>query len=414
MSRALVLTVGTGTRSDSDITQPLVLSIRDSNPERVVFLVSETSEPVARRVCQACALGDERVELVGLRDPEHVDRVAEQALEALRGLRARGFAPREIDADFTSGTKAMSAGLALAALAFGCNALKYVTGRREQGVVVSGTEEIRVVRPAATLAQRELEVAVRGLRLLQYRAARAACTGLVRAALSEYDRRLADGVDALAEAYDAWDKFKQGGFMGAYRRADLELAELAPFRLAAGVGERVVRIGQARQERRVSRDLLADLFNNAERRGREGRFDDQVARLYRAVEMLAQRELQRQHEVSTDDVHPEALPSLPAEVYRRLEERRNARDGQIKLGLQDAYGLLEALGHPLGGTFRRDQELSAALNHRNASILAHGVQPIDERQAQALDGRARKLARVAVPDLDERCSALQFPWLREG
>ena len=126
-------------------------------------------------------------------------------------------------------------------------------------------------------------------------------------------------------------------------------------------------------------DRLADLANNAERRTREGKFDDAVGRLYRLTEMLAQYELRMQHKMDTGDVPLKRFSELP-DLASKLEKRR-ANDGKIKVGLQDAYEMLAALGSELGRQFREAGKLSKLLAARNQSILAHGHVPIERQQA---------------------------------
>jgi len=44
MKRALILTVGTGTRPDTNIVRPLVKTIRHSHPDFVAFVASSMSK----------------------------------------------------------------------------------------------------------------------------------------------------------------------------------------------------------------------------------------------------------------------------------------------------------------------------------------------------------------------------------
>ena len=112
MARALILTVGTGTGS-ADITQPLLKVIRDRRPERVVLVASAASRTHAEAVQAAAGLPAEASTIALVDNPDDVQVVFLHALDALRGLAAEGFPPDVIDADYTSGTKAMTSGLSL-------------------------------------------------------------------------------------------------------------------------------------------------------------------------------------------------------------------------------------------------------------------------------------------------------------
>lgn len=411
MRCALILTVGTGTGPDSDIAPPLLKRIRHTRPDRVALLASDGSAPNADRIQAECGLG-EAASQERIAQPDEVEYVFRRALSVLRGLRDEGFAPEDVQADYTSGTKAMTAGLVLAAVAFGCSALGYVTGPREHGTVIPGSERFLDIPPAGILAQRDVGLGLELLRRLQFEAVRRMFPGGASRLLDEYDARLVINLRTLAGAYDAWDKFQHGEFNRHYHQADVSLPELLPFRLSGDVVERIQAMHRATRDKdrrkRLLADHLADLWNNARRRLDEGKYDDAVARLYRLAEMIAQYELARSHDVNTADVDPQSLP-IPVEYRERLEGQR--RRGKVTIGLRDNYELLQALGSPLGADFQRRENMSDLLGKRNASILAHGQDPIAPADAEALAQEVAALAEVAVPDFGSRCADLQFPWL---
>ncbi len=230
--------------------------------------------------------------------------------------------------------------------------------------------------------------------------------------LDEYSTRLLADLRLLAQAYDAWDKFQHGEFNKHYHKVDRSIAELAGFLLAEGIIDRVQSMAKAgaKEPKKPTEDHLADLWNNAERRVREGRYDDAVARLYRLTEMIAQYELIRAHGVDTSNVNLNAL-QLSADRQATLATRRNPRNGRIEIGLQDDYTLLADLHSPLGAAFQQREILSTLLGKRNASILAHGREPVAEADARSMLAEVAALAECAVPGFGERCASLQFPWL---
>ncbi|MCX8177605.1 MAG: hypothetical protein N3F10_04820, partial [Candidatus Bathyarchaeota archaeon] len=52
----------------------------------------------------------------------------------------------------------------------------------------------------------------------------------------------------------------------------------------------------------------------------------------------------------------------------------------LKLTLERDYQLLEALGDEIGQKYAQDKKLKDLLSKRNASILAHGLQPIKKHE----------------------------------
>jgi CRISPR-associated protein (TIGR02710 family) len=149
-------------------------------------------------------------------------------------------------------------------------------------------------------------------------------------------------------------------------------------------------------------DWVQDLLDNARRRAAEHRHDDAVARLYRAIEAIAQIRLRENHGVSDTKAVP--LDQLPETL--RQEWTSRARDGAVMLGLRDAYRLLNELGDELGRQFvdcGLDDEERSPLVARNASILAHGFAPVGDKTYNQLWETACALASYREDaDLDWR------------
>jgi hypothetical protein len=134
------------------------------------------------------------------------------------------------------------------------------------------------------------------------------------------------------------------------------------------------------------------------RRIAKGLFDDAVARLYRAVEALAQAQLSSHDFFNTAAVSFEKLPDT---LKREWRDRPKDKDGCLKLALQDDYKLLSALGDKLGKKFT-EQKLDtpkSPLSLRNQSILAHGYQPISQKAAEGLLTATLELAGCKVENL---------------
>jgi CRISPR-associated protein (TIGR02710 family) len=148
----------------------------------------------------------------------------------------------------------------------------------------------------------------------------------------------------------------------------------------------------------ITRALLADLVANAKRRRLEGRYDDAVARLYRAIEAAAQLALsERQAIPSTDGVPIASVPEPLRELWSA-----KAENGKLRLGLQDAYELLDALGDRVGAAFKelRLHEMNRSpLAARNQSILAHGFQPVSSATVDKLYEAAMQLSGLAGEEL---------------
>ena len=68
IKRALIVTVGTGTRPDVYIVKPLVKTIKDSRPDFLVLVVTEGSRTYGEAIIRELGLKDESYLLEELRD----------------------------------------------------------------------------------------------------------------------------------------------------------------------------------------------------------------------------------------------------------------------------------------------------------------------------------------------------------
>lgn len=125
---------------------------------------------------------------------------------------------------------------------------------------------------------------------------------------------------------------------------------------------------------------VIDLFYNAKRRAKQERFDDAVARYYRAIEMLAQIRLISKYGIDSSNIKCNELKGLPEsalELLKKLCEKGADEKGKLKIGLVSDYEVLGSLNDELGKFYsERKKHLLMALEKRNNSILAHGNNPI--------------------------------------
>jgi CRISPR-associated protein (TIGR02710 family) len=125
-------------------------------------------------------------------------------------------------------------------------------------------------------------------------------------------------------------------------------------------------------------ELVEDLLLNVERRAVSSKYDDAVARLYRAFELLGQLRLMIQFGLKTSNID---LNKLPENLKKEYEQRKNGQ-GRIELGATQTYALLDKLGDEIGKDYNKvkNKILNQGLGVRNLSILAHGFKPISEKE----------------------------------
>ena len=397
MSRAVIASVG-------GATAPVVNTLCDERPEFVCFLVSHASVEKIPEIKSAAGVEftDEKV-LVD----DHEDLVGcyRQALDCLRRTQRRGYGREETVVDYTGGTKAMTAALAMAAASLGVR-FSYVGGSVRSkdglGIVEPGYERRRVeVDPLRLFAVEEKRRIALYFNQHQYWAAATALRELLQGQ-PEGERLVLDALLGVFEAYASWDRFdhaKAFDLLPDARRLLQDRARVAGARefedFVPAVEETVAFLGQlhARTGKFTRKDpaLAADLLANADRRMSEGKFDDAVARLYRTTELVGQCAFERRLGVDTGSVPVASLPESLREEFMT----RYSNDGvTARLPLRATFTVLATLQDPVGLEFERSwPDLQKVLNARNRSVLAHGTQPIEERTA----ARMREIIMAFLP-----------------
>ena len=295
---------------------------------------------------------------------DDLDEAVRVMLEAVAELEDR-FPEARITADYTGGTKTMTAALAIAALESERVRLRLVTGTRGDLIKVhDGTQSSLVVSAEGIRLRRSMAPYLAAWRRYAYGEA---AEGLARlptpqtAGLQADLRTLRD----LSRAFDAWDRFDHAAALSlceVYRRrlGPVMGASLKFLSLLASVDNPGVRAPA----------WLWDLWLNAQRRAAQGRYDDAVARLYRLIEWTAQWLLAGRG-IDTSNLQPEQIPEgVPIAPNR---------EGRYQAGLFAAWQLV---AHHLGGetaefATREREHMRDHILARNASILAHGDTPVD-------------------------------------
>ncbi len=388
--KALLMTVGTGVAGNrGSLVHGLFKSIRSNNPDLIVYGITavsrETQQAVQEKVQKE--IGKKDYETIQL-DEDDINENYKRLQQKIDELKSRGF---EVFVDFTSGTKAMSAAAVLAA-ADKRTDICYITGKRQNGIVIAGEETLQTISLLKPEIDRKKKLLLELFRWNQYEA----CLSVVR------DLKELTGERQWQDAFNKWERIIQ-----CYRSWDL-----FDHKTAHNVISSIDKVPPSNKEflGRLTNDearhrhfLLADLLNNAERRSRAGEYDNAVARLYRAVEFIAQLQLERRHKIDTSNVQLDALPPHLQERYSDLQ-----RDNVIKLSLEQAYGLLKELGDPLG-KYHDDRRLRDALKKRNESILAHGIRPVTREECDRLFDITLEIARELIRDIDEIREKARFP-----
>ena len=424
MTHVLILTAGSS-------PAPLVNCIARIRPDRVVFLCSEGSIDSIQAVLDAVPIKsfDRERDVVVLQqrlgrnqsndvtnDLDRLDRVYLHARDLIDRVRSE-HPSAQLTADYTGGTKTMSAGLALAAIDDGGVELLVTTAqKREPGeVAIQGHSTPVPVAQGSVHARRLLATELPPLlKRFDYAAAVASVSRVRRLGLTEGEASELIRLENLLLAFDAWDRFDHLQALNLLQTGSVDpIIRSHLLALKRSIGSRRLVDDVANEQNWSSikghgLEVVEDLLLNAERRATQERYDDAVGRLYRATELTAQLVLQQAFSLSTGALTIEQLPEPLRPSY--LERHGHpAGEGTLRLGLVASYDLLADLNHPLGLRWKQQRDrLRDQLLYRNESLFAHGFQPVsyggwNELQRslgaflQQAIAEARKDGRTAEP-----------------
>lgn len=408
MAKVMIISLGTGRGVESGIAK----SIQVSNPDKLFFIATEESKSSIERIESVLGKKLTCEPPTVIQNPEDVEGCWRTTAQLVRSVIREGYSPAEICIDFTSGTKAMSAGCVLAGASFECGNLSYVGGGKRDinGRVVSGTERIIILTPNEFFIDQRRRMIKDFFNIFQFDA----CIKLIDDArtksMAQEVRDELGLLEMLVSAFSFWDKFdhlKAASYFRNLRgkfdtlwQIDTSRSKEIVFKIAKQQ-EKYAASGDIKDK--YSDEILADLLANADRRAEEGKYDDAVARLYRAVEVVAQMLLARRN-IDTSGVKIEDLPVDWQEEYRESRE-------SIKIGQEKAFSLLESLGEETGREYRENKNLRNYLSKRNSSILAHQLEPMTRQVYDELSREANQLASKAFPRLSSLKEKSRFPVL---
>lgn len=377
MTKILICTVG-GSH------QPIVSAINEQHPDYVIFICTgkdpatgrpgSSSQITGAGNCIKAQFSDDKFNLPNI--PAQTGLTAEQVevcctlsddldqiyLDCSKAIEAvlNRFPNAKIIADYTGGTKSMSAGLIMAALEHQDIELQLISGSRSdlikvhdgsQYAICANIERIRFERLIAPYRQAWTRYA--------YSEAEAGLRQIAAPRSSDLRGQFSKFRD-LSRAFAEWDNFNHREAFAIIQRYASSLPPIT--------NQAIARLNTNTAKREPAQ--LFDLYLNAQRRAAQGRYDDAIARVYRLIEWTAQWLLKTQCDMDTANVDESAIPE-------GITLAQN-KDGQWQAGLFSAWQLVK---HKTAGEAARfiKTEENSLLNHiktRNSSILAHGFEPV--------------------------------------
>ena len=423
--------------------EPLIFCIDHYKPDFTYFLCSKDTVDMAGDVVKECRLSEDQFNIKVVKNHESLEDCFAKSREIILKLQ-RDY--DEVHVDFTGGTKPMVSGLVLAAIGEDCTysyvGTENLEGRDKDGVgvVQSGFESIKNQRdPYDVFAVMEFNRGMDFFNRYQFEAAKLNFKIASEKLESETLNELSSIYLEIVELYDLWDKFKnvnddkrtlnsvlskilykinssdnlKNHFNDNYPNFIPQLEKNIEF-LKLKISKRgVIKLDDVKY-------YLPDLLNNAYRRIEEGKYDDAVGRLYRAIELIAQLSLSQEkvideHTLKSNKefkVNKNSLSSkycLDADMLVKDWHEYCNSGKTFGVGLKKSYELLEALGSQYAREYLIDNDVRDNLSTRNRSILAHGLQPIDGEKAGELYSQVLSYAKKAFPDVEKYMDMADFP-----
>jgi CRISPR-associated protein (TIGR02710 family) len=406
---ALLLTVGTGNKEKLEETlyQPLLKSARDGKWALIILLPSQETRKHAEEL--KTRLADRVVEIHPLPQPwdeNAIDSCYRHFDGVIAALRLRGFAPAALTADFTRGTKAMSAALMLAAVRHGVAMTRYIEGDRDdRGMVLPGSEKIRGFAPEEALFARRLDEA---RALFQSGSFAAVEKLLAPEALADVSRDIharAAAVRPLAAFCLAWDRLDYQAADAALPKCDVGAlpqdwrAFFPPHDVQNWVSLLAEPAKSADKKAMAERTerLIADLLANARRRIAQGQYEDGLIRAYRALELLGQSRLFALGYDSGKMPPEDARVKNFLATLKENENKPQKRDSAYLLAREQVARFLkthfpdDGFGERLLTFATREGD---CIVNRNKSILTHGFNAVSTNARGELEKALAGLERL--------------------
>lgn len=422
MKKAIICTVG-------DSYDPLVNHINNLKPDLVYFLYTEKTKDNIQLIVNQTGINN--IHKGFLEDAKSVDETFFKSLNIINELLKKGYA---VCGNFTPGTKPMSVGLAMACVEKGCD-YEYGDGERDEktGMSIAYRENILQDNPYEKYAINEFK---RGRWFFNKYQFLASLENFKHASEILDDNDLKARSDIFVEIvdfYETWDKFNDKNL-----KKDLEtiLGEIN----SSDYLHKYFTEEYPEFYMQMNRNLefltkkdnpmcyLPDLLNNAKRRICEGKYDDAVARLYRALELIAQLQLFRYRIVDEEtfmnnkrfrvDVNKLKKKKSFSKISLRFNTRKDYLD---RLDLTKDYDLLDLLSQDSNYDLdKSSQSLVKSFRNiyprvelRNKSILAHGLNPLSEKDALVIYGLVKNHSKKLCPNMEKEMEISKFPLFKE-
>ena len=437
---ALILTIG-------QATEPSIIRINKLKPDLVYFIHSIKSKENALFIIEETGITNYKFKQ--LSDHESVDDSFMKSLECINELKE----DYNIIGDFTVGTKPMVAGLVLACIDQECDYV-YLGESDENsrhdgmGPVKSGQEKTKdQENPYENYAINEFRSGREFFNKYQFIAAfenfNNAEMKLKYPDLKERSKIFVK----IVRFYEAWDKFNDDLDeipLNNYLQ-DIILDKINSkenlreyFENEIPDFHRQMKLNKRFLDKKITDKTsesisyyLPDLLNNAQRRICEGKYDDAVARLYRAMELISQIRLNQYNLLNNSQIDMDKTFFIDKEKVKKkaskevLAEIENWNPKGWKKPNIEYLDFDSGNNYKLLNFFSKDEKydltestrklvsnyykINSQVQKRNTSILAHGLKPLNKREAKNLYKLVLNHSKKLCDNIEKEMEIAKFP-----
>ncbi len=391
---------------------PIVSSVKSHLPDKIIFFVSKASrEQVSAKIMPAIFDGIGKMidhEFIVTPDEADIGESTKILLDEVpRAMRKLGQDAQWPGlADYTGGTKTMSAAVVWASSMFPC-LFNYVggteRGKNGLGVVLDGSERhVTLQNPWDKLAYFEIQHAMRLFDCAQYANSAELFAKTEGKVTDEKAKRSLSLLAAIVRAYHEWDIFNHKTALSLFsknfdRLKDFPMSDNPFLPDLSEFTESVEKnYGALKKFDTEPFFLVHDLLSNARRRADlEIKFEDATARTYSAIERTAKIALKK-YGIDNSKCDPGCIPETIRQEYILKYSRE---DTLLHFGCHASFHLLLNLNDDMGKRFSENTRINAHLAERNNSILAHGTHSIDRPKFENLFDDALNLLAISRSDL---------------
>ncbi len=412
--KTLFVTVGTGVNPNSEevaaknLAKGIYSSIQKIYPDYIVFFCSDLSTRTIDYITELFEADDDEFiegqdyEIVVLDQIDNFNSCFEAFELKIWELDLLAEEKHEIIMDYTSGTKTMSAAMACCGM-FYSKDLITISGDRRNGVVSTGTESIQYQNLYKVYDKFALMRVRNYFNANRFYTASEILENVVDESINT------ENMMNLVKGYFLWDNME---FEEAYEhltKLDLNGFELSEIKDDLKFNLKALgAIVRSPHENLKNCYILASLINNSIRRAEEYKYDDAIARLYRAFELIAQIRLSS-YRLNSSDIDTDILleNNVSQEFIDGLEKTRD--EGKIRIGLIKDFELLDAIDDDLGKYFAENRNrINNLTKKRNNSILAHGLESLDKEDFEEFEEVVESLARKLDKDMGKFLNQTRF------